>query len=741
MKKIRTTKTGRLFQTIFLLQCLLLGCMLIYVTVLMNRLVIREQTRELDVSNLRVLEQKSRSIDNTVDRLKEQVRLFLTENTVMQHLVTPQEENAENRMEILTLLQRYVQLSAEVEAMWLYRPGQGDVLSSDGFFTARKMSSVAALLARYEGIQRERCEPDLFLTTLADGGNLYLILEFAPAARLGCFIFRLDQQRIGTSSEDGEAGILIVEENGSLLMDGSRLTEEEVWIDLDRADDFYTENSENRRAGQIFYRVDNDKLDWSLLLRMSAQQPLVRRSGFWAVTLPVLIVLLLLGAVAAWYITRRVYTPINRLLALAADQPARKETGDLSEHGPDSGKQKSSGRSEPDYLEAAWRQTLEDNQQLRSRFRSAGMNMRQYFCRQAIRGGLIAEEGMEPLEAVIPRGCFQAVLFRLRKGGLELQNPLQFSLISKALKQLASQMPSYFCSLEESPETFVLILAFQTPAGKPEEADMEALANQAEKETGCRLAYGMGIACENFAGLQESFEHANRELQYKLYLSGDPKTASGKGEEQWKKALNEHLAPLIESALQSDAPVEEFARQITRTAEYGAGNETEKQRGYLYAQDLLLEKLMFQEELLAGLKLVREEDSPEKSREVLLVFAAVALEKGRELAGKKQYWYVEEGKAFMRDNFQNPSLGVADISAHVGISAAYFSSLFNELSQESVTSYLNRLRVEQAKTMLRTTHIPVKEVGFRCGFNSANVFGRVFKKYTGQSPKQYRDMQ
>ena len=123
------------------------------------------------------------------------------------------------------------------------------------------------------------------------------------------------------------------------------------------------------------------------------------------------------------------------------------------------------------------------------------------------------------------------------------------------------------------------------------------------------------------------------------------------------------------------------------------------------------------------------------------VFAAGALEKGRELAGKKQYWYVEEGKAFMRDNFQNPSLGVADISAHVGISAAYFSSLFNELSQESVTSYLNRLRVEQAKIMLRTTHIPVKEVGFRCGFNSANVFGRVFKKYTGQSPKQYRDMQ
>lgn len=41
--------------------------------------------------------------------------------------------------------------------------------------------------------------------------------------------------------------------------------------------------------------------------------------------------------------------------------------------------------------------------------------------------------------------------------------------------------------------------------------------------------------------------------------------------------------------------------------------------------------------------------------------------------------------------------------------------------------------------MLTMTGIPVKEVGFRCGFNSANVFGRVFKKYTDLSPKQYRD--
>jgi two-component system response regulator YesN len=117
------------------------------------------------------------------------------------------------------------------------------------------------------------------------------------------------------------------------------------------------------------------------------------------------------------------------------------------------------------------------------------------------------------------------------------------------------------------------------------------------------------------------------------------------------------------------------------------------------------------------------------------------MELGQNLSGKKKYYYVEEGKKFMRDNYKNASLSVNDICAHIGITPSYFSSLFNELTQESVTSYLNRIRVEEAKDMLTQTRSSVKEIGIQCGFSSANGFGRVFKRYTDQSPKQFRDAQ
>ena len=128
-----------------------------------------------------------------------------------------------------------------------------------------------------------------------------------------------------------------------------------------------------------------------------------------------------------------------------------------------------------------------------------------------------------------------------------------------------------------------------------------------------------------------------------------------------------------------------------------------------------------------------------QDRDRFLEYCTLALEAGQSMAGKKKYRYVEESKTYIQEHYMEADLSANDISAHVGISPSYFSSLFNELAKESVTSYLNRIRVEQAKKALSNTKTPIKEIGASCGFASANVFGRVFKKYTGQSPSQYRD--
>ncbi|GMK40399.1 hypothetical protein PCCS19_34550 [Paenibacillus sp. CCS19] len=41
-------------------------------------------------------------------------------------------------------------------------------------------------------------------------------------------------------------------------------------------------------------------------------------------------------------------------------------------------------------------------------------------------------------------------------------------------------------------------------------------------------------------------------------------------------------------------------------------------------------------------------------------------------------------------------------------------------------------------TLLRTTDMPVHDIGKQCGFDSSSYFGKVFREYMNMTPKEYR---
>lgn len=52
--------------------------------------------------------------------------------------------------------------------------------------------------------------------------------------------------------------------------------------------------------------------------------------------------------------------------------------------------------------------------------------------------------------------------------------------------------------------------------------------------------------------------------------------------------------------------------------------------------------------------------------------------------------------------------------------------------------YLNMLRVERAKSQLKNSDLNISEIANKLGFSSPAYFGRVFRKYTGTSPREFR---
>lgn len=106
-------------------------------------------------------------------------------------------------------------------------------------------------------------------------------------------------------------------------------------------------------------------------------------------------------------------------------------------------------------------------------------------------------------------------------------------------------------------------------------------------------------------------------------------------------------------------------------------------------------------------------------------------------ANRTQMSGVMKAVAYMEQHFRE-KITLEDLSAMSGYHPAYFSNLFCRVVGETFTRRLITLRINYAKTLLRSG-IPVAEVCFASGFGSLSNFSSVFKKRCGMSPGEYRD--
>lgn len=82
---------------------------------------------------------------------------------------------------------------------------------------------------------------------------------------------------------------------------------------------------------------------------------------------------------------------------------------------------------------------------------------------------------------------------------------------------------------------------------------------------------------------------------------------------------------------------------------------------------------------------------------------------------------------------------VTDITEKYYISRTTLAKMFQEYIGESFLTYLNKLRITMAATILRDTTLSVNEVMYRVGFTDSVHFFRTFKKYTGYTPSEYKE--
>lgn len=93
---------------------------------------------------------------------------------------------------------------------------------------------------------------------------------------------------------------------------------------------------------------------------------------------------------------------------------------------------------------------------------------------------------------------------------------------------------------------------------------------------------------------------------------------------------------------------------------------------------------------------------------------------------------------YLNNNFLNPEISLKSVANNVGISPYLVSKLISEDLNMNFENYINFHRVNYAEKLLANKNYSIKDVVKYAGFNSAQVFIRVFKKYRGVTPGDYR---
>ncbi len=104
-------------------------------------------------------------------------------------------------------------------------------------------------------------------------------------------------------------------------------------------------------------------------------------------------------------------------------------------------------------------------------------------------------------------------------------------------------------------------------------------------------------------------------------------------------------------------------------------------------------------------------------------------------AGKTRH--VQLALQYIHNNYA-ADISLAGVSKTVNLSRYHFSRIFKETTGLTYQSYLNRLRIEQAKKMLDDEALSVTDAGYAVGYTDLTHFERIFKKIVGSSPSQYR---
>ena len=265
------------------------------------------------------------------------------------------------------------------------------------------------------------------------------------------------------------------------------------------------------------------------------------------------------------------------------------------------------------------------------------------------------------------------------------------------------------------------------------------------------VLYAKGKIIDGVRDIRLSFENAEESIRYQIYFENEQDELDGKTETETnpeQAEFNEQIELLVDHLKRYELVLaDKMVDCMLYRIEHSEIDPSIKKYQYIRILDVLAERALTpgNDDFAHKRKYIGEvynalrNTSLQENLDRNVYDAAQELLKlTKEASVRKKSRLVIRAKECIENNYNNIDLSVNAIADEIGISASYLSMIFVEYAGENLVSYLSAYRVNMAKDFLANTNIIIRDVGYKTGFNTIQNFNRVFKRYVGITPSEYR---
>lgn len=103
------------------------------------------------------------------------------------------------------------------------------------------------------------------------------------------------------------------------------------------------------------------------------------------------------------------------------------------------------------------------------------------------------------------------------------------------------------------------------------------------------------------------------------------------------------------------------------------------------------------------------------------------------------YPQLDRVQTFCNENYHE-TISLKDVAGIAGLERTYFSTFFRTKVGVCFSCWLGLLRVDAAKRKIELNNRAMSQVAFDVGYSSLGTFERSFKRHTGMTPSQYKNL-